>query len=143
METWKKSVLGVATAGALLFGVGAVPAQAAEVISAGNGKIIGKGTAVSGTYVLDCDFVGQNIAANINVIQNTNRGRINDNAVSDQFTCDTDGQVTREYLVFAHEIGYTAGPATIRVGAFYSNESGFFTGVEDIGAFAVQLRNTR
>lgn len=142
MEVWKKSVLGAATAAALLVGAGAVPAQAAEVISASNGQIIGRGTAVSGTYTVDCDFAGQRIAASINVIQSKG-GRINSNGIQEEFTCDTDGQVTREYLVFANERAYNPGPATVRVGVFYSDESGGYTGVEDIGAFAIQLRASR
>ncbi|MFJ5696630.1 hypothetical protein [Arthrobacter sp. NPDC093139] len=143
MEAWKKSVLGVVTAGALLMGVGAVPAQAAEVISASNGQIIGRGTAVTGTYTVDCDFEGQRISASINVIQNTRGGRINDNSMQEEFTCPSDGQVTREYLVFARDTGYVPGPATVRVGAFYTDESGFYTGAEDVEAFAIQLRNSR
>lgn len=129
-------------AGALVVGAGAVPAQAAEVISASNGQIIGRGTAVSGTYTVDCDFAGQKIGASINVIQNKG-GRINSNGVQEEFICDTDGQVTREYLVFANETGYVPGPATVRVGVFFTDESGNYTGVEDIEAFAIQLRNSR
>lgn len=142
METWKKSVLGAATAGALLMGVGAVPAQAAHPVSASNGQITGRGTAVSGTYTVDCDFAGQRIAASINVIQNRG-GRINSNGTQQEFICETDGQVTREYLVFAHETAYVPGQATIRVGVFFSDESGNYTGIEEIRAFAVHLRNTR
>lgn len=144
MEAWKKSVLGAATAGAILMGAGAVPAQAAEVISASDGKIIGRGTAVTGTYTVDCDYAGQGISANINVIQNTKSGRINSNGVSDQFVCATDGQVTREYTVFASQTGYVPGPATVRVGAFYTDEElGYYTGAEDVGVFAIQLRASR
>lgn len=142
MEAWKKSVLGAAMVGALSVGVGAVPAQAAEVVSASNGQIIGRGTAVTGTYTVDCDFGGQVISASINVIQNKG-GRINDNRTQDEFTCKSDGQVTREYTVFARERAYSPGSATLRVGAFYTDESGFFTGAEDVGVFVIQLRNSR
>ena len=38
MKAWKKSVVGAATAGTLLMGVGAVPAQAAQAVSASNGN---------------------------------------------------------------------------------------------------------
>lgn len=142
MEAWKKSVLGAATAGVLLVGVGAVPAQAAEVISTSGGQIVGKGTAVTGTYTVDCDFAGQRISASINVIQNTKGGRINDNSMQEEFTCTSDGQVTRDYLIFATEKGYVAGPATVRVGAFYTDESDFYV-AEDIAVFAIKLRNSR
>lgn len=139
MDAWKKSVLGAATAGGILIGA-AVAAEAAEVVSASNGQIVGRGTAVTGTYTVDCDYAGQGISANINVIQNTRTGRIVSNGVSDQFVCATDGQVTREYTVFASQTGYVPGPATVRVGAFYTDEElGYYTGAEDVGVFTVRL----
>lgn len=81
---------------------------------------------------------------NVRIIQNTRRGRINSNGVSDQFVCTTDGQVTRQYTVYASELGYVPGPATVRVGAFYTDEAlGYYTGAEDVVAFAIQLRASR
>lgn len=144
MKTWKKSVLGGAMAGALLMGGGAVPAQAAEVVSASNGALGSRGITVTGTYTVDCDFAGQVISANLNLYQNTKGGSINESQVSDEFTCKSDGQVTRNYTFIASVKGYVPGPATIRVGAFYTDEeTGGYTGVEDIEVFDIRLRNSR
>lgn len=142
MNVWKKSVLGAGIAGAILAGAGAVPAQAAEVDSA-TGQMVGKGVAVTGTYTVDCDFVGQRLAASINVVQNFKGGRINDNSTQQESVCETDGLVTREYTIFATENAYKPGAAAVRVGVFYSDESGNYTGIEDIEAFAIKLRPSK
>lgn len=143
MKTWKKAVLGTAVAGTLLVGVSAVASQAAEVVSANAQLVDRRGIAVTGTYTVDCDFAGQRISASINVIQNTKGGRFNDNYVQEEFTCTSDGPVTRDYTVVSSGTGYVPGPAAVRVGAFYTNEDGFYTGAEDIEAFAVKLRTAR
>lgn len=142
MKSLEKSVLGTVMAGTLLLGGGTLPAQAAEAVGASGGDIVGNGTAVRGTYTVDCDFAGQRIAASINVIQGKGQ-TINSNGIQYETTCTSDGRETYDFLVFAEDRKYTPGPATIRVGVFYSDESGNYTGVEDIEAFPVKLKNSR
>ena len=142
MKAWIESVLGAATAGALLTCLGAVPAQAADVISAGDAQIAGRGTDLRGTYTLDCDFAGQVISSRVDVIQNKS-GRITSGGTFVDFICESDGQVTVAYLVFAEGNRYIPGTATLRVLAIYTDESGFFTDPAIEKEFAIQIRNFR
>lgn len=93
----------------------AAPSQAAvSLIDVSDGVISGKGTVVTGTYTVTCDFYGESVFVNFDLRQRGSGKAITSSSFSDSFYCEGDGDpVTRTYRFANSPTAYKSGTATV------------------------------
>lgn len=93
----------------------ATPSQAAgSVTRVSDGVISGKGTVVTGTYIVDCDFYGENISVSLELRQRGSGKAITSSNFYDSFQCEGNGvPVTRTYTFSNSPVAFKSGVATI------------------------------
>jgi hypothetical protein len=93
----------------------ATPAQAAaSVTSVSDGAITGKGTAVQGTYTVECQFFEERIFVNLELRQRSGGKTVATSTFSDSFLCEGNGiPVTRTYTFANSASAFKSGVATV------------------------------
>lgn len=106
----------------------ATPAQAAaSVVSISDGQLAGKGTAVSGTYTVTCQFFDESVSINLELRQRAGGKTITTASFNDSFRCAGDGvPVTRQYVFANSSLTFKQGTATV-AGNIYSSTCCVFT----------------
>lgn len=93
----------------------ATPAQAAaSVTSVSDGTIVGKGTAVQGTYTVECQFFEERISVNMELRQRAGGKTVTSSTFNDSFLCAGNGvPVTRTYTFSNSGTTFKSGVATV------------------------------
>lgn len=93
----------------------AAPAQAAaSVTSVSDGTIVGKGTAVQGTYTVECQFFEERISVNMELRQRAGGKTVTSSTFNDSFLCEGNGvPVTRTYTFANSGTTFKSGVATV------------------------------
>jgi hypothetical protein len=91
------------------------PSQAdGSITSVSNGVVSAKGTTVTGTYVVDCDFFDERIFVNLDLRQRGSGKAITSASFSDSFLCEGNGvPVTRSYNFSNSPTAFKSGVATV------------------------------
>jgi hypothetical protein len=91
------------------------PAQAAgSVTSVSDGVISGRGTVVTGTYTVKCDFVGEFIYVSLELRQPAGGNYVASSYFYDSFECAGDGiPVTRTYTFSTSPRPFRSDAATV------------------------------
>lgn len=93
----------------------AAPSQAAaSVTDISDGVVSGKGTVVTGTYTVTCDYYGERVYAYLDLRQRGSGKAITSSSFSDSFECEGNGvPVTRTYRFAGGSTAYKSGVATV------------------------------
>lgn len=111
---FKRILVILAAVFAAIFLMGGPAQAAASVTDVSDGVISGKGTVVTGTYTVSCDYYGENVYVNFDLRQRGSGKAVTSSGFSDSFQCEGNGiPVTRTYRFAGASTAYKSGVATV------------------------------